>query len=193
MNADRSPFFALFRVHPRPRRAVVSRYSRKSRQSRAGYIRGGYNQALLTNEDYEFATRVRQSGGRVWFDPRLRCEYFARPTFAELARQYWRYGWWKAQMLRRYPRSLRWRQAVPILWSALGPLLSLASPWPPIGWLAVSLWAVYGALVVAAALQQTGLRRLRIAALLMLAYVIIHFAWGWGAWSGWLSLRRMGE
>lgn len=160
---------------------------------------GGYNEALLTNEDYEFATRVRQSGGRVWFDPRLRCEYFARPTFAELARQYWRYGWWKAQMLRCYPRSLRWRQAVPILWSALGLLLWVASPWLPIGWLAVSLWAVYGTALAAAALQQTGLRRLRLCALLMLAYLIIHFVWGWGAWASWLSsatpsrLRRTGE
>ncbi|MDW8325261.1 MAG: glycosyltransferase [Anaerolineales bacterium] len=154
---------------------------------------GGYNQALLTNEDYEFATRVRQGGGRVWFDPRLRCEYFARPTFAELVRQYWRYGWWKAQMLRRYPRSLRWRQAVPILWSALGPLLWLTSLWLPTLWLAIGLWAGYGTVLAISALQQTGFRRLRLSLLIAFAYLLIHFAWGWGVWVGWFSLRRTGE
>jgi glycosyltransferase involved in cell wall biosynthesis len=148
---------------------------------------GGYNEALLTNEDYEFATRARQGGGRVWFDPRLRCEYFARPTLSELARQYWRYGWWKAQMLRRFPHSLRWRQAVPIAWAAVGPLLWVSSFWLPTGWLAIGLWAVYGITLLAVALRLAGLRRLPLVLPLVIAYLLIHFSWGWGAWAGWLS------
>lgn len=151
---------------------------------------GGYNESLLTNEDYEFATRVRRSGGRIWFDPRLQCEYFARSTFAELARQYWRYGWWKTQMLKRFPQSLRWRQAVPILWTAAGPLVLVACIWPPARWLAAFVWAAYGIALCWASLQQTGRRRLNLWPLLVVAYLLIHFAWGWGAWSSWLTLRR---
>jgi succinoglycan biosynthesis protein ExoA len=74
---------------------------------------GPFDESLLTNEDYEFNTRIRKAGGRIWLDPSIRSVYFARSTLTELARQYWRYGYWKWRMLRRYPDSLRWRQALP--------------------------------------------------------------------------------
>lgn len=76
---------------------------------------GGYNEELLINEDYEFNYRSRQCGGTVILDTTIRCEYFARPNLAALARQYFRYGWWKGRMLRQHPRSIRLRQAIPAL------------------------------------------------------------------------------
>jgi hypothetical protein len=76
---------------------------------------GMFDETLLTNEDYEFNTRLRQSGGKVWMDPAIHSIYFARSNLRELAQQYWRYGYWKAQMLRRYPKTLRWRQLLPPL------------------------------------------------------------------------------
>jgi len=74
---------------------------------------GLFNEKLLTNEDYEFNARIRQSGGKVWLDPKIRSQYFARPTLRELVRQYRRYGYWKAQMLRENPGTIRWRQLLP--------------------------------------------------------------------------------
>lgn len=90
-----------------------------------------YDESLPTNEDYEFNVRVRQSGGRVWLDPRICSVYFARGTLPKLAQQYWRYGFWKLRMLRRYPETIRWRQALPPLFvlSLLGlGLLALFLP-----------------------------------------------------------------
>lgn len=49
---------------------------------------GFFDETLEANEDYEFNTRIRQAGGRVWLDPQIRCVYFARPTFNALAKQY---------------------------------------------------------------------------------------------------------
>jgi len=76
---------------------------------------GPFDETLLSNEDYEFNTRIRESGGRIWLDPSIRSIYYARPNLDELSRQYWRYGFWKAQMLKRYPKTLRLRQAIPPL------------------------------------------------------------------------------
>lgn len=76
---------------------------------------GKYNEKLLSNEDYEFNVRIVKSGGKVWFDPAIRSIYFARSTFKELARQYWRYGYWKGKMVQNYPETLRWRQFLPPL------------------------------------------------------------------------------
>ena len=74
---------------------------------------GTFDETLLANEDYEFNTRVRESGGTVWLDPSIRSVYFSRSTLEKLASQYWRYGFWKFKMLKRYPHTLRWRQALP--------------------------------------------------------------------------------
>jgi succinoglycan biosynthesis protein ExoA len=76
---------------------------------------GAFDETLLTNEDYEFNTRVRESGGTVWLDPSIRSVYFSRSTLGKLANQYWRYGYWKLKMLKRYPHTLRWRQGLPPL------------------------------------------------------------------------------
>jgi glycosyltransferase involved in cell wall biosynthesis len=89
---------------------------------------GPFDEHLLTNEDYEFNARIRQSGGSIWLDPQIRSVYFARGSLGELAKQYWRYGFWKAQMLKRYPQTLRLRQALPPLFVfslILLPILSL--------------------------------------------------------------------
>lgn len=76
---------------------------------------GGFDESLLTNEDYELNTRIRKNGGKIWLDNSIRSTYFARATFGRLAGQYWRYGFWKAQMLKRYPETIRLRQALPPL------------------------------------------------------------------------------
>ena len=60
---------------------------------------GYFDETLLTNEDYEFNVRIRQAGGKIWLDPAIRSTYFARSNLVELARQYWRYGYWKANMI----------------------------------------------------------------------------------------------
>jgi succinoglycan biosynthesis protein ExoA len=76
---------------------------------------GFFDETLLTNEDYEFNARIRKSGGVIWLDPAIKSIYISRSSLSELAKQYWRYGFWKWQMLRRYPDTLRWRQGLPPL------------------------------------------------------------------------------
>lgn len=139
---------------------------------------GGYNEELFANEDYEFYFRLRQRGGRIYFDPKIRCEYYAASTLRALAQQYWRYGWWKAQMLRRHPRSIRARQLIPIAWSVLS-LLALIIP---ALWI---VWGIYLTVVLIESIRQA--REARHILPLACAYVIIHFAWGWGAWAGWMK------
>lgn len=74
---------------------------------------GGFDESLERNQDYELNVRLRAAGGTVWFDPSLRVRYRPRGSLGGLARQYFEYGRWKREVLRRHPGSLRWRQAVP--------------------------------------------------------------------------------
>ena len=147
---------------------------------------GFYDETLLANEDYEFNARVRESGGKVWLDPQIRSAYFARHSLKTLARQYWRYGYWKRQMLRRYPQTLRWRQALPPVFVFGVGLLLLASPFL---WLA--RWALAGVLgfyllVLLAAGIQLAFKNKDAAQVVgvPLAIATMHFCWGAGfIWS----------
>ncbi len=143
---------------------------------------GRYDETLLTNEDYELNTRLRKQGGKVWLDPRIRSVYFARASLRALAKQYWRYGYWKLRMLRRYPRTLRWRQALPPLFvlGAAG-LALLAVFWPPARILLGIGLGLY-VLILAAGALPAALRR-KDASLLVgvpLAIATMHASWGSG-------------
>jgi succinoglycan biosynthesis protein ExoA len=147
---------------------------------------GGYDETLLTNEDYELNTRIRQRGGRIWLDPAIRSVYFARSTLGALARQYWRYGYWKVQMLRRYPGTLRWRQALPPVFvlSLLG-LAVLAVFWSLAGWALLTEVALYLVVLLAGAIPAA--RRAgdwRLTAGIPLAIAVMHICWGSGFLAG---------
>ena len=163
---------------------------------------GGFDAALARNQDYELNWRLRERGETVWFDPALEVAYRPRGSLAQLARQYYGYGWWKRVMLRRHPASLRWRQlAPPLLVSGLagsallaaaaavagpgrpvtGAVLSAAAALVPLAWL----------LLLAAGAAVAGLRRRSAAALLLpLALAAMHLSWGTGFLLSGLSGRR---
>ncbi|HEX8492707.1 MAG TPA: glycosyltransferase family 2 protein [Pyrinomonadaceae bacterium] len=141
---------------------------------------GGFNEALLANEDYDFHYRVRQRGGRILLDTGGHSIYFARPSFKALGAQYFRYGRWKAQMVKRNPRSLRLRQLVaPVFVLALIILtaLSLLSRLALVALLAVVVPYVALAAFFAFKLSRRA-NDWRLLPLIALAFLIIHISWG---------------
>jgi len=147
---------------------------------------GGFDETLLSNEDYEFNARVRQAGGRVWLDPQIRSIYFARASLLSLAKQYWRYGFWKLRMLLRYPGTLRWRQALPPLFvlSLIG--LAILSYWQSSARmvLAIELLLYLAALLAAGLAAAVRRRKPLLVAGLAAAIATMHLAWGSGfLWS----------
>lgn len=153
---------------------------------------GLYDESLETNEDYEFNTRIRRSGGIIWFDPAIKCTYFARPTFQDLARQYWRYGYWKTRMLRKYPSTLRWRQLLPpifilslILFATLAVFYSFARV------ILMFEIGVYGLCLVFGGLHLAYKNRSLLLLIgIPLALFIMHFTWGSSFLWGVLNLNR---
>jgi succinoglycan biosynthesis protein ExoA len=147
---------------------------------------GNFDESLLTNEDYEFNARVRRAGGRIWLDPSIRSIYFARSTLLELARQYWRYGFWKWRMLRRYPKTLRWRQALPPLFVlSLIVLASVSIFLPIVGYVLAGEMLIYFSVLILAGLYAAFRRREPYLVIgLPLAISIMHLTWGGGfLWS----------
>ncbi len=154
---------------------------------------GKYDETLLSNEDYEFNTRVRQSGGTVWLDPAIRSVYFSRSTLGALARQYWRYGFWKLRMLRRYPSTLRWRQALPPVFVLNLVGLFLLGLWLyPFLWLFEIEILLYLSVMFLAGVRAAQKRQKPLLMIgLPLAIATMHLSWGSGfLWSLLTSLVK---
>lgn len=139
---------------------------------------GGMNPEWAVNEDYEMNVRLRARGGRMYLSPTIRSTYFVRNSLPRMARQYFRYGFWKVRTLVEHPDSVRWRQLV-----APSFVLSLlATPllvhW--LGWLGALHLIAYGAANLAASVMlasRTGWRHLP---LFPLVFLLIHLSWGSG-------------
>lgn len=156
---------------------------------------GAFDETLLANEDYEFNVRVRQSGGTVWLDPAIRSIYFARPDLIALAKQYWRYGFWKAHMLRRYANTLRWRQALPPAFVSSLIILSILSPWSSLarGLLGIQV-AVYITILFLATIPIAIKKKDPFLLLgLPLSIITMHLCWGSGLLAGLLTPVRNRE
>ena len=156
---------------------------------------GMFDETLLTNEDYEFNARIRQTGGRIWFDPKIRSVYYARKNLSALVRQYWRYGYWKRQMLRRYPETIRWRQALPPLFVASLVILVFLAPFLAAAqWTLLAIIGVYSFVLLWAGLQ-LALRHKDFALLVgvPLAIICMHFAWGAGFIYGLINPQKLNK
>ncbi len=147
---------------------------------------GKYDETLLVNEDYEFNTRIRKSGGKIWVDPAIRCVYYSRSNLQNLARQYFTYGFWKFKMLRRYPETLRWRQALPpVFVSSILMLLLLSILWVPARIILAVTLSLYLVILIAGALSYaTNRKSLSLVIGVPIAIMTMHIAWGSGfLWS----------
>jgi glycosyltransferase involved in cell wall biosynthesis len=150
----------------------------------AGDAVGWFDERLVRNQDYELNIRLRAAGGTVWFDPRLSVEYSPRDTLGALARQYAQYGWWKARVARLHPRSLRARQAIPALVTALVGAGVVAGWWWSPAFLAPCGYAA--AVVLASATSGRGAaEKVR----LLAVYPVMHLAWGGGFLASWPRSR----
>jgi len=157
---------------------------------------GPFNENLMANEDYEWNTRLKKNGGRIWFDPAIRCKYFSRGSYRALAKQYFNYGYWKVIMLRNYPDSLRLRQMAPpaiVFALLLSGLLALFSIF--LGWtytLAIAAIAAMGyltSLTIGYLLSSKNTSLLLLPGIIS-AFVVMHLSWGSGFWISLFKNRK---
>lgn len=151
---------------------------------------GGFDESLLRNQDYDFNYRVRLTGLSVILDSAIVSVYKARSTFGALARQYFDYGFWKVVMLRKFPKSIRPRQLLPLL---LAPVIAGFAAWALASrsLMPLALLATYLLLNLAGAVQaslRSGDARLIPAA--AVALLTLQNAWSAGAWASLLRGAR---
>jgi len=147
---------------------------------------GGWDPDWPVNEDSELASRFLASGERIVCVRGMAASYVPRESLGALARQYWRYGFYRAKTANRHPDSVGVSQLAP-------PALLLTQ----LGWLAgrrgrraakLSL-AAYAAAQAGVCVDVFARRRTRDVAFLPAVFTTMHVSFA----GGWLSgCRRFG-
>ena len=144
---------------------------------------GMFDPAMTANEDNELSLRIREAGGRIWYDPAIRVRYWPRGALGELFTQYQRYARGRMAVYRKHRTGIDWRHLLPPVltsWIALGWLGALAHPIGLAAWLGslVGYLAVVavGSLVVGSANANP--------LLVTAAVVTMHVAYGTGMIQG---------
>ncbi|TEU13116.1 MAG: glycosyltransferase [Anaerolineales bacterium] len=142
---------------------------------------GGYDETFLRNQDYELNYRIRRAGGKILLTPAIKSQYYTRSSLRKLWSQYLQYGFWKVQMLRKHPRSVRGRQLVPPVFvlillfnGALSAISSLAA------WVFVLVVASYLSLSLAFSFSIAARKGWRYLPILPVIFACLHLSWGLG-------------
>jgi succinoglycan biosynthesis protein ExoA len=153
---------------------------------------GEFDETLLTNEDYEFNTRIRKQGGVIWLDPEIRSNYTARADLSALNKQYYRYGFWKWQMIRRYPGSIRWRQLLPPLFVFSLFCLFIGGFFSPLVFFALILEILVYGFILMGVIFPRAIREKKGWLLVgfPLSVAVMHLSWGTGFLFSILTFRK---
>lgn len=137
---------------------------------------GGWDEGWPINQDSEMAARVLRRGGRIVSVPELAAEYSPRSSLRALARQYRRYGMYRAKTMLRHPWTMRPPHVVmPGLVVASAAAAFAPRPLRPAARAAV---AIYG--VAVAGQSALVARGPRDAFALPVVFVTMHASWGAG-------------
>lgn len=130
---------------------------------------GGFSARWKRGQDWELNKRIREAGHQVWFDPRLRVNYFPRSSWKALAKQFFETGAWRGALTKEAPTEAAFRYWIPPLLVA-GSLLV----WP---------FSLYLFGIAVAAFMARGISG-KTKWWLMVVLPTMHFAWGLGFWKG---------
>lgn len=143
---------------------------------------GGWDERSLVNEDAELAARLRAKGDHIVCIPAMAARYVPRDGLPALARQYFRYGRFRARTSGLHPESMRPTHVLAPGMVAVACAGVLAPA--PLARFARGLCGVYVMAVVAASARAARAGGARDAAALPAIFATMHAAWGAGFLAG---------
>lgn len=138
---------------------------------------GGFDEAMIRNQDDELNLRIVRSGGRVWQSAAIKSWYTPRASFMALFRQFHQYGYWKVAVIRKHRLPASPRHLVPFAFvAAVLALALLGVVWQPAWWALSVVLGLYAAAALANALVLAPRQALGVA----WSFVCMHAGYGLG-------------
>ena len=102
-----------FRVSDREGYADTAVYGlyKRSIVEKAGF----FDEGLVRNQDIEMHSRIKDVGGKFYFNPQIQCTYYTRNTVKKMMRQAYGNGYWNMVLMKRGSSALSLRHLVPFV------------------------------------------------------------------------------
>jgi succinoglycan biosynthesis protein ExoA len=145
----------------------------------------GWDERWPINQDSEMASRFLRRGARLVCLPEMVGNYVPRDSLSSLARQYYRYGYYRARTFRRHPESMRRSHLIaPALSLSLFGALLAPRPARHLSRLGLATYMTAVGATAASAARRPGQREE--GALLLGVLPAMHLGWGFGTLAGFL-------
>jgi succinoglycan biosynthesis protein ExoA len=142
---------------------------------------GGWDPDWPVNEDSELASRYLAAGERILCLREMGARYVPRSSLSALARQYWRYGFYRVKTANRHPDSMRRSHLAPV--ALLATMIGAPLLGRPGRRLARACMTAYLGAQMLTAIRITRQNRPGDAALLPAVLTTMHMSFG----AGWLA------
>lgn len=151
---------------------------------------GMFDVRLVRNQDIEMNKRIIRGGGKIFILPDSYCTYYARETWASLAKNNYGNGKWNILTV-YYTKtfsSLSIRHFIPLLFvmSIVVPTI-LALFWWPLALVSAASITTYLLLLSVISAKLSMQKKLNMYYLLV-TFVVLHLSYGWGSIMGILKL-----
>ncbi|HMN77402.1 MAG TPA: glycosyltransferase family 2 protein [Burkholderiaceae bacterium] len=151
---------------------------------------GGFDEALVRNQDDEHNLRIALAGGRIWQSRAIRCAYTPRDSLAALSRQWLQYGYWKPFVMKKHGQPAALRHLLPgsfvaalaaaLVWALVGISIGWPASWLPLA----SLVGLYVLALTALSLAIDRAAGLRLWWRLPVVLAVQHLCYGLGSLLG---------
>ena len=139
---------------------------------------GGYDEEMVCNQDDEFNFRAIQAGKKIWIDPTIKTEYFARSSYLKLFKQYFNYGFYKVRGIQKRGQIISTRHLIPATFiiSLIGTLIF--GYFQHLPWLSYSVLSIYLIINIISSIIVS--QKASLIPLLFLAFCTLHLGYGSG-------------
>lgn len=147
---------------------------------------GGYDEELLGDEDYDFCLRARAMGLKILLNPAITLDYYSRPTFIDLWKQYYRYGYWTTRTFVKHKKVPAFRKCIPSLFTST--IVFFAAFIPTLFFFQFILYLGAAAFFAFKASKTIKKPKILFILCLLLSFPTLHFSYGFGNMFGIASL-----
>ena len=144
---------------------------------------GFFDETLVRNQDVDFLKRMRDSGGKCYFNPDLTCIYYTRNSLKKMLKQAFGNGRWNMVLLRRNHSVHSLRHLIPFFFVTFIVLDLIASLFlPPLLWLLLFVIILHLSLGVFFSIKRTNM--LKEITIMPFYFIMLHCSYGLGYYRG---------
>lgn len=142
---------------------------------------GMYDESMVRNQDDELSFRLREMGGKIIQDGRIKIQYSPRDSFWHLFKQFMQYGYWKVSVIKKHPQQASLRHFLPAVLVLSFVALSMLAPLTAHGYLGFGIYTgMYFLAIGSVSFKSACKLNLKLLPGVVFAIFLIHVSFGIG-------------